>query len=234
MTRIPILAIALGMMATPALAGPNWHSIGLEIEPADQPTVQAAFSTLMDAVGDDLTGSVSLMTSVAGGDSSHTIISAFDSRAEREAFLTRLYASDAWADYAKATRGLATRTDSARLDFVKDWGSENEGATVLWEMHAIAVTDEAALVAALDALQASDAGKATLNQVYLSRVAAAGFTPATHVISVGFSGEAHAESASAALFASDAWATYQEATRDVAERLGTFISRTLATWGDSE
>ena len=75
-------------------------------------------------------------------------------------------------------------------------------------------------------------GQATGNQVYLSRVAAAGFAPATHVISVGFASEAHAEAASAALYASDAWAAYMEATADVANLGGTFIIRTVATWGE--
>ena len=99
------------------------------MSPADAPKVQAALTTLMEAAGDDLTGTVSLMANVAGGDSSHTIISSFESRAARETFLNKLYASDAWASYADATSDLTTRTDAARMDFVKDWGTDNEAPT---------------------------------------------------------------------------------------------------------
>ena len=104
---------------------------------------------------------------------------------------------------------------------------------MFWEIHAFTVTDATAFVAAIDALQASDAGKTTGAQVYLSEVAAAGLSPATHLISVGFASEAQAEASNAALSATPEWQTYLAASRKVATYEGTFMLRTLATWGNA-
>ncbi len=231
MKRIALLATAFVMVATTAAAGPSWTSIGLNISLQDAPKVQAALDDLMKSAGDDLTGTVSLMANVAGGATSHSIISSFDSRAARETWMAKLRASKAWDKYVKATAGMTSPGDTSRMDFVADWGTDNEGADVVWEMHAFSVSDPAALLAALEALQASDAGKATGAQVYLSAVGAAGIAPATHVISVGFKSEAHAEASMAVLNQSEAWATYMAASREAATVEGTFVLRTVSTWG---
>jgi hypothetical protein len=221
--RIAYLAASLILVSSGASAVSNWQTIELSTSLANAPKVQAALDKLMSSVGGDLKGNVSLMASVAGGNSSHTIISSFDSRAAREAWVSKLYASDAWAEYAKATDGMIERGGTSRMNFVKSWGEDNAGADVFWEIHAFSVGDVRAFVAALDALQGSEAGKATGAQVFLSAVAAAGLAPATHLISVGFASEAQAENSSAALTATKEWATYQEASGK---------ARTVATWGD--
>ena len=231
--RIVALAAGLLLVSTAAFAGPNWQTIGLSISLADLPKVQAALEKLMSTAGADLEGNVSLMANVAGGDTSHSIISSFDSRAEREAWLGKLYASDAWAEYAKATAGLTAAGETSRMDFVKSWGEENADSDVFWEIHAFTVTDAAAFLAVLDSLQASDAGKASPAQVHLSAVAAAGLSPVTHLISVGFASEAQAETANAATQATEDWATYLEASGKAGSYEGTFLLRTIATWGGS-
>jgi hypothetical protein len=232
MKRTALLAIGLLMVSTSATAGPNWTSIGLNISLQDAPKVQAALDDLMKSTGSGLTGNVSLMANVAGGATSHSIISSFDSRAAREAWLTKMRASKAWAKYVKTTAGMTSPGETSRMDFVDDWGTDNADATVLWEMHAFTVTDPGAFLAALEALQASDAGKAAGAQVYLSAVGAAGLAPATHVISVGYKSEAHAEASSAALNETEAWATYLEASGEAGTFEGTFVLQTVSTWGD--
>ncbi|TFG97143.1 MAG: hypothetical protein E4H11_02330 [Myxococcales bacterium] len=230
--RIVSFAASLLLLSTTASAGPNWQTIELSISLADAPKVQAALDKLMSSSGVDLKGNVSLMANVAGGDTSHLIISSFDSRAEREAWIKKLRASDAWAAYAKATDGMAEATRTSRMNFVKSWGEENADSDVFWAIHAFSVRDAPAFVAAIDALQASDAGKASAAQVHLSEVAAAGLTPVSHLISVGYASEAQAEASNAAMRPTKAWATYLEASRKAGTHQGTFLMRTLATWGN--
>jgi hypothetical protein len=177
MHRLVLFVASLLLVSTAASAGPNWGTISLSMSIADAPKVRAALDKLMNSVGSDLTGNISnisLMANVAGGGSSHVIISSFDSRAAREAWLQKMRSSQAWADYAKATDGMVEPVGVSRMDFVKSWGEENADADVFWEIHAFSVSDVSAFVAALDALQATDAGKATGAQVHLSEVAAGG------------------------------------------------------------
>ncbi len=230
MKRIALFAAGLLMLASAAAAGPNWHTISLSISLDDAPKVQAAMDKLMTSVAGDLKGSVSLMANVAGGTSSHTIISAFDSRAEREAWLGKLYASKAWAKYVDDTDGMTAAGGNSRMDFIKSWGEENEGSDVFWEIHAFTVSDPAAFLAAIETLQASEAGQVTGAQVHLSAIAAAGLSPSTHLISVGYASEAQAETSTAALQASADWANYLEASGEVATHNGAFMLRTVSTW----
>ena len=104
--RLVLLAASLLMASTTASAGPNWQTIELSMSLADAPKVQRELATLMSSVGGDLEGSISLMANVAGGSSSHVIISSFGSRAQRETWLGKMRASDAWAQYSKATDGM--------------------------------------------------------------------------------------------------------------------------------
>jgi hypothetical protein len=233
MKRIVFLVTSLLLLSTPALAGPIWSSVTLAISPADAPKVVAALDKLMSSVGDELTGSISLMAYVAGGDgaTSHNVISSFDSRAEAEAFSQSLTMSDAWKKYANKTDGMSQLTGLSRMNFLKSWG-EDDPADVFWEIYSFNVSDVAAFTAALDALNNSDAGKASGASVYLSEIAAAGIAPVTHLISVGYKSEAEAEKSSAKLTESKAWATYSEASAKAADNNGAFLMRTVKTWGN--
>ena len=233
MKRIAILVTSLLLLSTPALAGPVWSSATLSISPADAPKVAAALDRLMSSMGDQLTGSVSLMAYVAGGDgsTSHNVITSFGSRAEGEAFSQSLSMSDAWKKYAKETDGKTQLTGVSRMNSLKSWG-EDDPADVFWEVYSFNVSDVAAFTAALDALNNSEAGKASGASVYLSEIAAAGIAPVTHLISVGYKSEAEAEKSTAKLTATKAWATYFEASSKAADNNGAFMMRTVKSWGN--
>lgn len=94
----------------------------------------------------DLKGNVSLMANDVGATTSHTIISSFDSRADREAWTEKLYASDAWTKYAKVTEGMTKVRETSRIDFMKNWGEENAKSDVVWEIHGFTVTDAKAFL----------------------------------------------------------------------------------------
>lgn len=67
--------------------------------------------------------------------------------------------------------------------------------------------------------------------MYLSEIAAAGVSPVTHLISVGFASEAQAEKSNAMIGASAGWATYLDVAAKAGTYHGTYLQRTLATWG---
>ena len=233
MKRIAFFATILVLLSTPAVAGPIWSSINLSISLADAPKVAAALDKLMSSMGDKLTGNVSLMAYVAGGEgaTSHNIISAFDSRAESEAFSQSLSTSDAWKKYAKKTDGMAQLGGLSRMNSLKSWG-DDDPADVFWETYSFNVSDVPAFTAALDELNNSDAGKASGASVYLSEIAAAGIAPVTHLISVGYKSEAEAEKSSAKLVATKEWAAYFEAASKAADNNGAFMMRTVKAWGN--
>lgn len=232
MKRVAFLAASLLILSTPAAAGPIWNSINLSISPADAPKVVAALDKMMKSMGDELTGSVSLMAYVAGGRGSvsHNIITAFDSRAEGEAWGQKISASDAWKKYTKETDGMAQLGGMSRMNSLKSWG-EDDPAIVFWEIYGFNVSDAEAFSAAIDALNESDAGKALGATVYLSEIGAAGMAPVTHLISVGYKSEAEAEKSSAKLLTTKDWATYNEASSKAATPAGAWMIRTVKTWG---
>lgn len=189
---------------------------------------------LIGSSGDKLTGNVALMANVAGGEASasHTIISSFDSRAEREVWFQALVASPAWTEFIQATSGILERHGNSRMNFVKSWGEEND-EDVFWEIYAFTVTDLDGFSGAIDVLLASDTGKKFPGQVHLSEVAAAGMSPVTHLISVGFESEAQAEAWGDLMVTSKDWASYQEAAGKVSTFAGAYMIRTIKTWSSS-
>ena len=230
-----LTASLLILLTTPAAAGPMWQSINLSISLADAPKVEAALDKLISSMGDKLTGSVSLMAYVAYGDgsTSHNIISSFDSRAESEAWTQALRSSEGWKKYVKATDGMTQLAGMSRMNFLKSWGDDGPD-DVFWEIYSFNVSDVAALTAALDTFNGSDAGKAMGASVHLSEIAAAGIAPVTHLISVGFKSEAEAEKSNATLTTTEAWAAYLEAASKVADGNGAYMMRTVRTWGNSQ
>jgi hypothetical protein len=232
MKRTALLVAGLLLVSTAATAASNWQTIGFSTSPADAPKVVAALDKLMNSAGMELEGTVSLMANVAGGSTSHTVISSFDSRADREAWVAQLQVSPAWAEFARTTSPLIRPGETARMDFVKNWGTESD-KDVFWEIYAFTVGDPAAFSAAIDTLLASGTGKKFPGSVYLSAVAAAGLSAVTHLVSVGFESEAEAEAWSATLLPTADWAAYQDASRKVSTFAGAFMIRTIKTWGDT-
>jgi hypothetical protein len=233
MKRTILLVSGLLFISSAATAGPNWQSLTLDIQPANLPKVMAALDELMESVAPGDKGSAALMGNVAGGESSHTFISSFESRAAREIWGNDMRSSAAYADFAKATSGLIERGGSSRMDFVKSWGAESD-KNVFWEIFAFTVTDAAAFSAALDEFMNSEAGKKFKGQVHLSRVAAAGLAQSTHLISVGFESETAAEAWDDEMAGNKELASYRKASREAGTLGGAYMIRTLKAWEGSD
>jgi hypothetical protein len=230
--RISLLVAGLLLSSSVANAGSNWQSLSFTTTPADLPKVVAALDKLMSSSGPGDKGSVSLMANVAGGDSSHSFISSFDSRAAREAWSASLQASPAWGEFTAATSGLIDRGASSRMEFVKNWGEESD-KDVFWEIYAYTVTDANAFSGAVDSFLATEAGKGFPGRVHLSTVAASGLSQVTHLLSVGYESEAESEGWGDPLAGNADFAAFQEATGRVSTFAGAFMIRTVQTWGGS-
>ena len=232
MKRTAILAAGL-LLGHVASAAPNWQVTSFSMEPQNLAKVLAATDALMSSPsGQMIPGTVSLMVNVIDGSdpSTHSFISSFDSMAAREAFFEKLQADDAWGEFLGAFNPLSDPVAVSRMTILKSWGEESDN-DVVWQIHAFTVSDDAAFPAALDAFLGSDTGKGFPGQVHLSAVAAAGMTNVTHLISVGFESEAEAESWGDGMATSSDWAAYLEASGKASEFRGTYIIRTLKTWG---
>ena len=227
-----LVAASLLLVSTAATAGSNWQTFSFSTSPENLPRLMVELDKLMSSADAELTGTASLMANVAGGSTSHTFISSFESRAAREAWAQRLQASPAWANFAKATSGLIEPGESSRMNFVKSWGQESD-KDVFWEIFAFTVADPAAFSTAIDTFLASDTGKKFPGQVYLSAVAAAGISPVTHLISVGYESEGEAETWNESMITTKDWASYQQASSKVSTFAGAFMIRSIKTWGNA-
>ena len=225
--------VALLALAQAAAAGPHWQATSFAMEPQDLPRLLAATERLMASpVGRELPGTLSLMVSLVDGDdpATHSFLSVFDTRAEREAWFTKLQGTPAWARFLETFGPLTEPVGTSRMRFVKEWG-ESGPEDAFWEIHAFTVADTAAFTAALDTFLASKTGRAFPGSVVLSAVEAAGATPITHLVSVGFESEAESEGFGDALPASEDWQTYQAAIAAVSRFAGTYLIRTVKSWG---
>ena len=232
MQRI-ITLFAISWLAQPAFAGPNWQVTAFATDPQNASKVVAITDALMASpVGKQMPGTVSLMLNVAAGPgpSTHSFITSFESRAEREAFFEKLTADPAWSKFQKGFTSISERAGVTRLSFLESWG-ETAAGDVFWELYALEVSDADAYVAALDSFLASETGKDFPGSVYLSRVDAAGPSPSTHVVSVGYESEAEAETWGDAAAATKDWKRFMKDVRKASKPTGTWYLRTLKTWG---
>jgi hypothetical protein len=232
MTRLALLAGGLLLLAHAAGAGQNWQVSSFATEPQNVPKVVAATDKLMAALGKEFNGSVSLMQAVLDGadPATHSYISVFNSMAEREAWFQKMQADPAWDAFLSTFAPLSDPVSTSRMNTLKSWGPESD-ADVVWRLHVFDVSDPMAFTKALDTLMASSTGQKGPAQVYLSEVDAAGVTDFTHVISVGYESEAEAEAWIAELRGTEDWTAYIEASQKAGEFGGTFVIRTLKTWG---
>lgn len=233
MTRVFILTSGLLLLAQAAGAGPNWQVTSFATEPQNVPNVVTATDKLMASMaGQGFTGRLALTQAVIDGadPATHSYISVFDSMAEREAWFQKMVADPAWNEFLAAFTPIGDPVSTSRMNTLKSWGPESE-ADVVWRQHIFDVSDPAAFTNALDTLMASPTGQKGPAQVHLSAVDAAGVTNFTHVISVGYESEAEAETWIDELRATTDWAAYLEASAKAAEFGGTFVTRTIKTWG---
>jgi hypothetical protein len=142
----------------------------------------------------------------------------------------KLQADSAWADFQATMAGISQPTGQVIYRTLKSWG-EVVDTDHLWMSYAFSVSDPPALLAAVEKFMASETGKSFTGQVHLASVVAGGLSPVTHIIVVGYAGEAEMEAWVDSLAGNADWATYLEASRQSAELLGAMMIRDLKAWG---
>jgi hypothetical protein len=224
------------LLAQSAAAGANWQVTSFATEPQNVAKLVSLTDTLLASdVGKEMPGTVSLMVNVVDGDSpsTHSYITSFDSLAERESFFAKLSADPAWEKFQNGFTPITDPGAVSRMSFVKNWGEESN-KDVFWQLYAFEVSDAEAYAAALETFLASKTGKEFPGSVYLSTVDAAGASPSTHVVSVGYESEAESEAWSDQATTTPDWAAFMTAARKVSRPTGTWYIRTLKTWGNTE
>jgi hypothetical protein len=232
MRWIAFVATALLVIAQGAGAA-SWSAFGFSTTPQNLPQVQAAGDSLMTSeVGKKFPGRLILQANIADGDNraSNAWVPIYKSAAEREAWVQELQADPAWAAFQKTIAGLAEPVSSSMYRTVRSWGDIADTDTV-WMTHSVNVSDPAAYLAALEKFRASPTGQKFEGQVHLSAVVAAGLSPVSHVISVGYASEAEIEAWADMRIGSADWAAFLNATQPISDYLGGSMSRNLKTWG---
>jgi hypothetical protein len=144
--------------------------------------------------------------------------------------MTKLVADPAWAEYQTTMAQVSQPVSDAVFRTLKSWG-EVVDTDDLWMSYSFAVSDPPALLAALEKFMSSETGKKFPGQVHLEGVMAAGMSPATHTIVVGYAGETELETWAKSLVGNADWAAYLEAQRASAEYLGASMVLDVKSWG---
>jgi hypothetical protein len=228
-----VAATAL-FIAQAVAADPTLQINGIALNPGANPAdVVAATDQLMgSAIGKQATGRLLLLANLADGDNpaTHSFAVLNKSAAAGEAFGQKLVADPAWGQFQAAMAKLGTIASQSRYRTIKSWGDISDGDMV-WLGVALVVKDVPAFLAARDRYQASETGKKFPGQGHLSAVVAAGASPVTHVISVGYASEAEMESWGALNRASADWQAYVTASQSSAQVVGFTLSRVVKSWG---
>ena len=211
----------------------SWSLFTVTTTPQDAPKVVAAADKLMSSsVGKEFAGKLLLQVYVANGSdpATHAFVPIYKSAAEREAFVQKLQADPAWTEFQKTMADVSQPVSQSMLRTMKRWG-EIVDTDHVWMAHMFQVADPPAFLAALETLMASPIGKTFPGQVYLSEVVAAGDSPLTHVISVGYASEAEMDDWTTQRNASKDWTTYLGASRKAGEYLGASLARDVKAGG---
>jgi hypothetical protein len=233
MKRIAIISLLLLLVSQTASAGATWSTISISVSPPDAAQVVAAADKLMSSpTGKTFPGRLLLQAVVAGGASpvTHVFVPIYKTAADREAFVQKLQADPAWAQFQATMAKLSAPHGTVMYNTLKSWGDISD-TDVVWQGHAFAVKDPAAFVAALDKFMTSETGKKFPGQVHLSSVVAGGISPVTHSISVGFASDVERASWGDAMQGNADWEAYVEASRKAADYLGNNLLRDIRTWG---
>jgi hypothetical protein len=233
--KLGIVALFLSSLfvAASAHTAENWQSLTFTTTAQNLPKVIAATEKFMATeAGKAMPGTLSIMASVIDGDdpTTNSFITSTESMATREKWIASLEGNADWIDLRDTVASLAELGATSRMVFVKHWGERGD-KNVVWHLFALTVSDSAAYTKAMDTLMASATGKKFPGSLHLSSVAAAGMSPVTHVLSVGYESEAEAETWTATILASADWTAFQRATDPISDRDGSWVLRTLKTWG---
>jgi len=226
------LVLSLALVQS-AFAEPYWSQISLTTSFSNTPKVLAAADKFMSSeVGKTFPGRLLMQASAIDGDmpGTHTFVPIYKSAADRETFVQSLQGNAAWAEFQVALETLGQPRGTVLHRNVARWGDINDTDDT-WMAHAIAASDPAAYLAALDALMASPTGKKFPGQVYLSAVVAGGLSSVTHLVSVGYDSVQEMADWMTVRDASSDWATFQTATQAVSEYQGGSLAGTVKTWG---
>jgi hypothetical protein len=225
--------LALFSLAQAASAGPAWSLISFTATTPNAAKVLAAADKLLSsAAGKGFPGKLLLQQHLADGDNpaTHSFVPIYKTAAQREAFVQKLQADPAWTEFQAAMTASTQPVSTVSYQTLRHWG-EIVDTDHLWMSHAFSVDDVDAFVAAIDKFLASPTGKKFPGQVYLSSVLAGGLTPVTHLISVGYAGEAEMEAWLATRDASADWAAYLDGSEKISKFLGSSMARDLKSWG---
>jgi len=233
MKLIGLALMGLLFLGQGAAASPTWSAIGVTTTPQDVPQVIAATDKLMNSeVGKQFPGRLLLQVHVADGSNpaTHSFVPLYKSAADREAFVQKLQADPAWADFQATMARISQPVGQVIFRTLKSWG-EVVDTDHVWMSYAFAVSDPPAVLAALDKLMASETGKKFPGQVHLEGVVAGGISSVTHSIVVGYASEAEMETWVDSLAGNADWAAYLEALRASAQLLGANMIRDVKAWG---
>ena len=233
MKTIGLALMGFFFLAQSAAALPTWSTLSVTTTPQNAPEVVAATDKLMSsAIGKQAPGRLLLQVHIADGDdpATHTFVPIYKSAADREAYMQKLVADPAWADFEATIARISQPVAQVVYRTLKSWG-EVVDTDHVWLSHAFAVSDPPALFAALEKLMASETGKKFPGQVHLSGVVAGGIAPVTHMISVGYASEAEMEAWFDSRVGSADWAAYLEVARASAQYLGGSMALDVKAWG---
>lgn len=228
-----LIAGCMSLLASAASAGSIWESYGVQANPMNAAKIVAATDQFMkSAEGKAFPGKMMLMGNMANGvdPTTHSWVLVYKSAADAEAWGKSMEGSKAWSDFMAAIVPLSTPTGEARYSLIRRWGTPDE-ATSVWEGHMLKSSDPFATFNAIDKWMKSAKGKASPAEVYLSAPIAAGVTPMTHIVSVGFKSEADAEAWNDSLETNADWGTFMTEIDASTEYLGATMSREIREWG---
>jgi hypothetical protein len=233
MKKTLLLAGALSLMATAAFASPMWESFGVTAKPMDAEKIAAATDKFMNSPeGKKFPGKMFLMANQGNGadPTTHSWVLLYNSAADAETWGNSLQGSKAWTDFMNAVVPISTPTADVRYKLLKSWGTADD-ATTVWQGHMIKASNPAAVVAAMDKWFASAKGKQFPGEAYLSAPVAAGLSPVTHFISVGYKSEAEMEAWTDGEEGDPDYAAFIKEVSSAADYLGGTLSREVKEWG---
>jgi len=226
--------VAMGLLVwSQAAAAASWSVISLSAEPQNVGAIVDATDKLMSsAAGKKYPGRLYLQMHVADGanPATHSFVPVYKSAADREAFLSVLEKDPAWVKFRDSIAKLSRPASRVMHRTQARWGKMSDDNHV-WQSHAFTVRDPAAFHAALDKFMTSKTGKGFAGEVFLSGVVAAGMSPVTHVITVGYESEAQQEAWQDSLMDNADWDAYLDSSRQSAEYLGNNLVRDIRAWG---
>ncbi len=201
--------------------------------PAGAAALGAAVDTLMaSSVGKEFPGHLWLQVRLADGadPATHGFFSVYRDTAAREAFTKKLYATPEWKAFTDTYASNAKTVATGRMRVQARWG-EAAQSDDYWEAYFVDANDAAAITGALQAYFASATGKQHPGQVWLFSASALGASPVSHIVSVGFSGEAEAEAWRDKSTGTDDWKALMAAFDKHSEYHGAIHVRDMKEWG---